>query len=575
MALPIMKSWLHSLFVSVLLMSPWAVLAQVPAELQSPESFWTALRNVDWECSFNSYQRLRFGPEKIDLLGQDGKVTGGLTRISLLEPGIIQVDYSNSNGVVLFVFADDLKSFVVANMNDISEFEITGAAEPKSLPTNDAEPGLEISFKDNPFSKKARLRAAAVELLDDGGATHAANEGFAFSPHALGFKLPDKKVGAAFLSRQKAGGWYLNGRHLGTGVRTQGVGLFRPFLRSKMRDFALRSAHFNRHLLLSGLEQTATAQEQYALYNAINVYGENSEPVIYAMNEMGRLRGYALSFDRAAAWHQQAYTAAKAYLAGDTAKLFEIGTDYAESLGDRGDFAEAKAILTEVQPHLPTSNNPREVYPYYRALGAAEFGLRNYAQAAQIFADNHKRAQEGNMVGSEIESLLDTAACYMALGQTLEAAARVSLAVTRQEEIKKQYPKSVFDTYKLSFACSVMGKWPEATQYSTERQRGSVTYMECARLLSLLCQGNKEAAQKMAKNFSARVKGGLDEIQIRRDIDAMIVSVTQASAEQTPDAIAQLEQTWAQQVESLRKRPLQNYIFARVMVAAIAELKKP
>jgi len=567
-----MKTWLSPFVASFLiLLNAWSeAKAQVSEALQSPENFWAALKGVDWECSFNSYQRLRFGPEKIELLGQDGKITGGLINISLLEPGAIRVDYNNG-GVVIFWFGDDLKSFVVANMKDISEFDIPGASAPVTLPTS----GVEISFKDNPFWKKARLQPSAMEVLDDSGSAYATNQGFAFSPRALGVKLPEKGVGAAFLSRQRAGGWYLTGLHLGSGVRTQGVGLFRPFLRSKMRDFAMRSAHFNRHLLLSGQEQMASAQEQYALYNAISFYGENSEPTIYAMSEMGKLRGYALSYERAADWQQQAYTAAKAHLSGDTAKLFEIGTDYAESQSDRGDFAGAKATLAEVQPYLPASNNPRDVYPYYRALGAAEFGLRNYAQAAQLFSDNQKRAQEASMEGSEIEAILDAAACYMALNQQLEAAARVSFAISRQDEMKKQFPKYTFDTYKLSMACSIMQKWPEATRFSEDGQRRNwVSYMEYARLFSLLCQGKKEEAKKLAQEINQRFKGGVDEIQIRRDIDAMVVSITKSVHDQTPQAVAELEQAWARQVESLRKRPLQNYIFARIMVASIAELKK-
>lgn len=547
----------------------------VPAAMASSEAFMSALRGKEWECSFNAYQRLRFVGDKIELLAQDDQITGTLVNVSVLEPGIVRVDYS-SGAMVLFIFSDDMKSFVIANMKNMSEFEVKGATAPVKLPTTaDAAP-VEVTFKDNPYWGGANVHASRVEIKDTEGKVFATNDGFAYYPHVLGLKLPEKGAGVVVFSRTRPGGWYLGGRHLGIGARTDFVGLFRTTVRSRMRDFALRSAHFPRALLRIGHEQTAYAQEQYALYNAGTIYGENSEQAIYAMNEMGKLRGFALSFDGAAAWHGRAFTAAKEHFPQDAEKLFELGTDYGDSLGDQGSFEESKKVLAEVQPHVPTGGNLRLPFNYYKALGAAEFGLRNYAQAAQIFAANQKRAVEGKMEGNEVESILDQAACFMALNKPLEAATQVALAGSRQEEVIKQYPRTNFDTYKLSMACSVVQKWPEAQRFSNvpQRRNGSVTYMECARLLSLICQGNKADAQKMAQDFTKRYGGDMEDIEIRRDIDAMIVSMTRAAAEQNGPAIADLEKAWAQQVESLRKRPLQNYIFARVMVASIAGLKK-
>ncbi|TDU81119.1 hypothetical protein EI77_00421 [Prosthecobacter fusiformis] len=548
--------------------------AQQPPYLQSKEAFMTGLGNATWECSFTNYPRLRFYADKIELLAGDNKVFGTLKNVSILEPGVIRVDYNNG-GMALFIFSEDLKTFVLANMNDISEFDIAGATVPVKLPAGAADPPLEATFKDNPFWKKMRVQADKMEVLDDSGAVLAVNEGFAFYPHALGLKLPDKKAGFVLLSRHRPGGWYLSGKHLGTGVKTELVGMFRTG-QSKMRDFAHRTAHFNRPLLRAGDPALAYAQEQYALYNAANVYGESSEQVLYAHNEIGKIRGYERSYDQAAAWHARAYALAKSGFGGDKAKLLEIGTDFAESQGEMGDFAASKATLAEVAPHLPPPGGDARVpYAFYRALGAAEFGLRNYAQAAQIFTANQKRATEGKLEWGGIESYMDLAACQMALNQPLEAAASVSLAMARQEERFKMHPKITYDTYALSLAANAVQKWDEAIRFSAETQRrSSVTYMECARLLVLVNKGDKAAAQKMAQNFARRFGGDLDEVQIRRDIDAMTLGLTTAVAAMTPEATAELERLWAQQVESLRKRPLQNYIFARVMVAAIASLKK-
>lgn len=547
--------------------------AEVPAAFQSTESFFAALNNVTWECSFPSYPRLRFLPDKIELLSTDNRVTRTLENISHPEPGVIQVGFS-SQGVVLFIFADDLKTFVVANMLDISEFDIPGATGSVKLPVLPSDPPLDATLKEHFFWSKVRLHASKMEVLDAGGSVSATHEGYAFYPHGLGLKLPEKGAGLAVLSRQRAGGWYLGGRHLGAGVRTELVGLYRPGS-SKMKDFAQRSAHFNRPLLRAGQEPLAYAQEQYAIYHATNTYGETSEQVVYAYNEIGKLRGYERSYDRAAEWHARAYAAAKAHFSNDQAKLLELGTDLAESQGETGDFAASKTTLAEVFPFLPPpGGDPRVPYGFYKALGAAEFGLRNYPQAAQIFTDNYKRAVEANFDGYIIDALLDLAACQMAMNEPIEAAASLNLAMAKQDERKKKSPKSVFDTYKLSLACTAMKKWEEAIKYSAETQRrSSVTYMECARLLALLNKGDKPGAQKLAQDFSRRYSGGLDEVEIRRDIDAMILKVTSTAAALTPAATAELEQTWSQQVESLRKRPLQNYIFARVMVAAIASLK--
>lgn len=548
-------------------------LGQQASVFQTTESFLAALNNAKWECSFNSYPRLRFGATSIDILGNDNKVTSTLTRVTHVEPGLIRVDFNK--GVVLFSFSEDLKTFVIANMTDITQFDIPSATDPVALPKTENDPPLEVVFKDHGFWNKMRVRGETMEVLDDTGNPMITNAGFRFLPHSLGVQLPDKGAGMILLSRQRPGGWYLSGRHVGSGVRTEVAGIFRPDSRSKMTNFALRSAHFNRPLLRAGHEEQAYAQERYAIYNAMNVYGETSEQTLYAYNEIGKFRGYERSYDRATDWHTKAYEEAKKGFGNDKPKLLEIGTDLAEAQADKGDFATAKTTLAEVLPHLPSEGDVRIPYTFYKALGAAEFGLRNYPQAATHFAANQKRATEVDYHGYVIDASLDLAACQMAQNQPLEAAASVRVAMDRQDAWTKKNPNYNFDTYKLALACVAIKKWDEAIKYSSlnTRRTGSVAYEEYARLLALLNRGDKPGAQKLAQGFINRFSDGLDEIQIRRDIDAMTVQITAAAAALTPSATAELERVWAQQVESLRKRPLQNYIFARVMVDAIAGLK--
>ena len=547
---------------------------QLHPGLRSSEAFLTALQGKTWETSFTVYPRIRFETDRIEYLDDRGQITGKLSKVSYPEPGFAKAEF-NDGSFHFFIFSDDLESFVIANMKDMSEFKVEGSASPTTLPmTNDAAP-LTLTFLDNPFWKAARLHAGKLEVLDGSGAVFATNPSFAYSSQTHGVILPQKQFGAVVLSRQKpGGGWYLSGRNLGTGVRTDVSGYFRQFLRTRLSQFPLWSAHFNYSLLQAGKEQMASGQEAFALQLAVDRHGENSDLVARCLQEMGKLRGYARSYEKAAQLHSQALAKARVSLAQDKEALLDIGTDLAGSQNDAGAFAAAKQTLADIYGMLPApGGNIASTYFFYEALGTAEFGLRNYSQAIKLFADNLKRVQEANLKGNMVSMQLSLVAAYLASGQTSAAEGCLKQCLEVQDQWQKENPTYNFDTWKLAFACVALGKNQEALKYApTKQRRNWVAYEEYGRLVSLLHGGDRAAAQTLAKEFVGRFNN-IQEINIRDDIDPITVKLTEAIADPTPAKIAALEQIWAGQVDSLRNRPLKNYLFARVMVLTLAKLK--
>ena len=546
---------------------------QVHPALKSHESFLSEIANKKWECAFSNYPELRFFEERIEILASDERVTGTLIKLTHVEPGIIRVDF-NRGSMQFFVFADDLQSFVSVTTSESIDFIVQGATAPVRFSGEEGMAPISLRYSNQPFERGGRIHADQFEALDGNGAVTATHPAYPYYPNAMGVLLPEKKVGVLLASRRQPGGWFLSGRSLGVGVRTEKSGYFRTFLASKLTGFNLRSAHFNYALLNAGLLSLADAQERYAVQLTINSYGETSEQLGACWNEMGTLRGYARSYTKAPEYHFKALEHAKKHFSSDNAKLLDYSTDFAGSQNDAGKFAAAKQTLSEAQPLLaPAGGDFRGTYLFYQQLSMAEFGLKNYSEASRILVENTKRAQEARMSGNVVESLLYLIPCQMMQNETAQANASLNQCMAAQEERSKANPTYRFDTWKLAFACMVLGRYEDAVKYApTSQRRNSVTYQEYGRMVSLFHSGDKAGAQALAKEFIGRF-GNIEEITVRNDIDPVTVKLTLAIADPSPSTVAALEQVWSEQVSSMRNRPLKNYLFAKVMVATIAKLK--
>ena len=542
--------------------------ATVPA-LASPEAFMTEIANKKWECSYTSYPQVRFIGDKIEALAADA-ILSTTTGAKVVEPGILRQDFRDGSFGV-FIFSDDLQSFVMGLMTEMDEFT---AETPDGLPAEGGSP-LGVTFTKHPFWNKSRLHADKMELLDSMGKVFATNECYSFLPQVRGVVLPEKQAGMIVMSRQSPGkGWFLSGKFLGTGVRTDRAGFFKPPLQSKLTQFPLRSAQFSYALLNAGFEQLAEGQERYGLINAANYYGETSEQVGEAWSHAGTLRGWSRSYAKAPEYHRKALEHVRQHFSSDRQKTLDYSINLASSLNDAGDFAGAKKALADAYPLLAKDGgNFRGTFLFHEELGTAEFGLRSYPQAAKAFLENIQRAQTARMTGNVVESLLQLIPCQMMQNQAAQAEASLKQLMQVQDERTKSSPSYDFDTWKIAFACVALGKNEDAVKYAPVRQRQNwVAYEEYGRMVSLFNSGDKAGAQALAREFVGRFSN-VGDIRVRNDIDPITVKLTQAIAEQTPAAIGALEQLWASQVENLRSRPLKNYAFAKVMVATIAKLK--
>ena len=543
--------------------------------LENEASFFESLADVQWECSFTAYPRVEFFADRIDVLDRSGKVTRTLAPVEVPEPGVIKLSFK-SGASAWFVFAEDMQSFVIANMDKVYALDIAGAAVTE-FPEGREAAELALNLNSHPGWQGLRVTADSVSPIGDSSAdTMPAAR---YLPRALGVFSPTKGASFVLLSRESAGGWWMQGKHLGTGSRTSRSGVFKPPAKTLLKDFSLRSTQFSYALLRAGREAEAAAQEQYAARMIAELYGESSEKVIHAYREMGDVRGYTRSYQQAPEWHEKAYSLAKQNLADQPDELLDYGTRYAGSLADRGDFESAKSVVQGIHGYLgevvyegKTAINL--VNSYYETVGEIEFGLRAYDQSATLFLTGAERALGVNYASTAVRFYLHAAASQLAAGKRDTAVATLQRAIELQRQRQKDNPKSKYDTNQLAFACVALQQFDAALEFArVSSRRSSVLYEEYARLVALWNSGDREAASEFARDIGGRFDE-LSDIQIRRDIDAMTVELTATLSDPSAERARGFERAWAAQAESLRKRPLKNYLFARVMVDVIAGLKQ-
>jgi len=569
--------------VKALLVS--AVLCLIPAlsvlgqsadsALESEASFIEALADVQWECSFTAYPRVEFFADRVEVLDRSGKVTRKLSPVEVPEPGLMKLSF-NSGASAWFVFAEDMQSFVIANMDKVYPFAIAGPAV-TSWPVEGDGTELALNLESHPDWQGLSVTGDSVTATGDNtGDSMAAAR---YLPRALGVFSPLKGASFVLLSREKAGGWWMQGKHLGTGSRTSRSGVFKPPARTLLKDYPLRSTQFSYALLRAGHKMEAAAQEQYAARMIAGLYGETSEKVIHGYREMGDVRGYTRSYQEAPEWHEKAYRLARQNLSDRADELLDYGTRYAGSLADRGDFELAKSVIQEVRSYVDQVNYEGKtainlINSYYETVGEIEFGMRVYDQSATTFMTGAERALGVKYSSTAVRFYLHAAASQLAAGQRDKATATLQLAIDLQRQRQKDNPKSKYDTYRLAFACVALQQFDVALEFApVSTRRSSVLYEEYARLVALWNSGDREAASEFARDIGGRFDE-LSDIQIRRDIDAMTVELTSALSDPSAQRARAFEQAWADQAESLRKRPLKNYLFARVMVDVIAGLNQ-
>ena len=528
------------------------------SDFENEASFFAALQGKIFECSFTALPRARFTTTKVESLATDNSIAATYSSVQCLEPGVIRVSFNS--GLWLIAFTDDLSGFVIGNMTSMHEYDATS-------------PEL-IAFKTHPDWKSARVLPEKMELLDSTGNPFATNPAINYTDRIQGFLLPNKGKGMLVRARSRPGGWYASGNHLGTGIQVEKSGYYRSLLRSNLSGFDQRSAHFNYFLLQGGAEPLASAQEQYSAVLVEERYGPTSDPAGKVWNEMGTLRGWARSYKKAPPLHAKAVAHAKENFPTDTARLLQLSVDYAGSLCDSGDFAGAKAQLAAVESLLPKDGSDfLGAYTYYRTLAEAEFGLKAYSSAASHFTTNIQRASESGRKFYGMSGLLGILACQMAQSDIKGANETLQKCLALDEKESQDTGGKDFDRWELAFACVALGNYEAALKHATTANRsGWISYEEYARLACLYLSGQKQESTQLAKAFIGRF-GNFDEVNIRRDIDAVTVQLTRTMADPTAPNIKALEQTWADQVQSLRDRPLKNYIFARVMVAVLGKLK--
>ncbi|MDF1816139.1 MAG: hypothetical protein P1V20_28315 [Verrucomicrobiales bacterium] len=514
------------------------------------------LDGITWECSFRTVPRFRLTDDnKVETLDSKGKVTRNETRSKQIEDRIIRVQYKD--GTLWYLFSDDLKSCLLGNTKKYYPVEfVPGGNNAKVIGHPDCET---IEVTDTEFKAGA-----------------ASGDAFHYRKDVIGSVL--SKSRAVLLVRSKDNpekGWFIDGMHIGVAVRTEDGGKLSVTSRTKLSGYLGRSAQITRVLCRANQENLADIHESHVAQVVSKFYGDKSIELLYGYRDMGLGRGYARSFEKSPHWHSKAYTLANESSPEMPALRFETGTRYASALSDAGRFDEALPVFKEIYP-LREDIDPKEDFSllmsYYDGLAKNSFARKDYPRAVNWFTKYIKVAEENTYTGSHIAALLDIGACRLAAGDTAGAKKAVTEAVAMQAARQKRNPKSTYDTWKLSFACVALDMMDEAKKYGPLfNYKSSIRYTEYAHLLALWNGGETEKARSLADKIATRIET-MENIQIRRDVDMMTILISKAIGLNTPDAIAECRTEWSAQAQNLKNRPLENYIFARVLVTAMSKL---
>ncbi|MAS94401.1 MAG: hypothetical protein CMO55_14475 [Verrucomicrobiales bacterium] len=537
------------------------------ADFSSLDDFLSQVKDVTYECSVPSNGRMKFHADHIEILDVKGKTTSKVQNLTYVEPGLARIDYKSGSSAWI-AFSDDLETFAFTNVETFLPFTGVPAGSTFS-PAGQGENTITLDGHDT--VGKAIIKDNTIEVFGTDGRKIADRPAFRFLPHAIGFVDENQKTGFVLLSRENAGGWWMEpGNYLGSGVRTDKGGLFQLNRRSPLNGLLQRTVQFPKIHLRAGKEDIATAQQEYAISLLEKFFGENALKKMEGYKELGMIRASHLDREGAVPLYRRPYEMATEHLDANPDEQLKYIRIYGDALADVGDFENAITILEEGVPLLEKVDNKTEHYLLREALGKAHFGNRDYQTAINHFEEKEKIGEEMNYLGVVAMANIEIATCHRASGNLEAATAALDRAIAAQEKRKQENPKANYDTHRLALACVAFERWDDALRFAPlTNRKNSITYQEYAHLLALWNKGDTEAATALAKKFNARFGDNMDdEVIVRRDMDTMTIRLTEAIANPSPETATAFATEWDSQKESLKNRPLENYLFALAIVKA-------
>lgn len=524
----------------------------------SEADFLKALGESDYQCSYLSYSKLKFGEKTLTILDEkDKEKSTGLAEV--IEPGIIKKPFRDGKSI-WFVFAEDLETFIA--MHTVHEHPATISGGKVSLENHDTWSGIEID------------KEVATPILKSGGN----GQPFPlvkFNEYGYGafYKNTGIKGGVAsalVISRSGKTAWWLEGFQIASGAKTFRNRDAKALRRSPNTESVRRTNQFAWYLLKMGKLDQAFAHERYAEYYLLDKYGEDSEKTIEGLRIIGELRASANQHKLGPYWIGKARDLAKKHLQDEPEKILEYEVELAWSQYQAGDYDGAMKTLKSLpqQPDLKKQFERRE-YDYANTISGIAFAQRDYDKAAtwqKLIADESVKYGHTNWVK---QGWLRTAAAFLAKGDSATALIALNSAIDVQEKLQKEKPRN-YETHELSFACSALEQWDAALKYSSEGNfKSYYEFEEVAKLLALWNQGNKRDAMTLARKIRDRFPNGLDSLRRTDETHEMFIALIDVLSE--PDSsikVNEFRKVWSVEKERLKVRPLHNFLFYRLVAKA-------